>query len=578
MRTLCFCLITTITLSCTPAHESESKLAGIENLMEQRPDSALVLLNDILSKTKVQSIGSHMRALLLHAEARSKCHIPTPPPDSLLPVVDYCRHHGTSIESLKANYLLGCSYRDHGEIPAALKCFHRTADMADTTGTRRELSILSHTYDQIARLYHSHKAPHMELEAEQRAVRFAWKAKDTLTVLNFYEHLEEAYDMLNRPADALSISLEASRLYGEYGHKESSAQALGYAISYYVKHANYRQAALLMQKYESESGLFDGQGNICKGREGYYSTKAAYYLGLSQCDSALYFYQKLLAHSDEPSNVEAAYKGLMLLYNKLGRQDSTAKYALLYCDANDAASMKSAASDIARMQSIYSDHEHYRIAQKRASDAKQYKALLFIPSILLLLLVFLGYRIIMRIKQDHKQKLMAANEKYVQALTAYTKAQQEQEELKDNLHQYRAEKNHEIENLRKIVAQYQEDSEPAAEWDLEQVFLNSPITIHVHQLAAKGRTISDKEWVVLYQAVKSAFPGFIEKIESQERHLTNTEIMICIFMKLRFIPSEIKTLLEMSPQRLTNIRSNINSKLFHQKGSKTVDFNIRHLL
>ena len=47
--------------------------------------------------------------------------------------------------------------------------------------------------------------------------------------------------------------------------------------------------------------------------------------------------------------------------------------------------------------------------------------------------------------------------------------------------------------------------------------------------------------------------------------MTEHERKASMLIRLRFIPSELVVLLGLSKQRVTNIRSNINRKVFHKK-------------
>ena len=48
-------------------------------------------------------------------------------------LADYFDHHGTPNEQMEAHYLLGRTYADRGEAPAALAAYHDAIDRADTT-------------------------------------------------------------------------------------------------------------------------------------------------------------------------------------------------------------------------------------------------------------------------------------------------------------------------------------------------------------------------------------------------------------------------------------------------------------
>jgi len=53
--------------------------------------------------------------------------------------------------------------------------------------------------------------------------------------------------------------------------------------------------------------------------------------------------------------------------------------------------------------------------------------------------------------------------------------------------------------------------------------------------------------------------------------LTESERRVCMLIRLRFVPTEMAALMDVSVQQITNIRSRINSKLFRRKGAQGVD-------
>lgn len=99
---------------------------------------------------------------------------------------------------------------------------------------------------------------------------------------------------------------------------------------------DFKNARRCIERYEAESGYFDKDGNIEKGREIYYYNKAVFYLGVNKADSAYAYLCKLQQAPEQTLNTRiATARGLSLLYDKLGNADSTAKYALLSYELDD---------------------------------------------------------------------------------------------------------------------------------------------------------------------------------------------------------------------------------------------------
>ncbi len=77
--------------------------------------------------------------------------------------------------------------------------------------------------------------------------------------------------------------------------------------------------------------------------------------------------------------------------------------------------------------------------------------------------------------------------------------------------------------------------------------------------------------------VEDVLPGFFSKISSPEYKLTEHEVRVCVLIRLNFIPSEIAVLFNISQQRVTNIRSRINKKLFNAGGATQLDRSLKRL-
>ncbi len=65
-------------------------------------------------------------------------------------LTDYFDRHGTRNEQLRAFYILGRTYADRGEAPAALEAYHDAIDRADTTAADCDYYTLCRVYSQMA--------------------------------------------------------------------------------------------------------------------------------------------------------------------------------------------------------------------------------------------------------------------------------------------------------------------------------------------------------------------------------------------------------------------------------------------
>ncbi|MBO5624982.1 MAG: hypothetical protein J5953_04225 [Prevotella sp.] len=493
-------------------------------------------------------------------------------------VADYYRPFlGRSQRYMRALYMLGCVYRDRGDAPMALHYYQEAVSQADTTDADCDFHTLCRVYGQMAVLFQEQRSPQLELEAERKAYAAAMKAKDTLAAISYYEHTAGPYYFWGMKDSALAIIEHAADLYLRYNRKGNAAAAMGVAADFYVKKGDFKRAKTLMEQYEANSGFFDINGEITPGRESYYYTKGLYYEGIDMVDSALYYYRKILNHTSDIEELEAGYKGLTSIYHKLRVVDSVFKYSELYTQANDSANILHSADEITRTQALYNYNESQRIAAEKSAEANHYKFLLLFSGAVFILFAHLINRYIKKQKRQKSEEMAAINAKYADTLEQYETAQREFDALKQSSEQFLAKKQQDIEQLQEALALYQADKVNPADWGLERSLLEGDIVKELRRLAAHVQTPTDQQWQSLHATVSKHLPDFYSEITKPQHHLTEKEINVCILIKLRFIPTEIATLLDLTKQRVSNMRRSINHKLFREEVAKTLDSNIRGL-
>jgi len=110
----------------------------------------------------------------------------------------YFDSHGTANERLRAHYILGRTYADMGEAPAALNAYLDAADYADTTATDCDYHTLSRVYGQMAGVFYQQNLMERYLNCLNYSIDYAWKAKDTTQAFNEEAHKISAYNRLKQ--------------------------------------------------------------------------------------------------------------------------------------------------------------------------------------------------------------------------------------------------------------------------------------------------------------------------------------------------------------------------------------------
>ncbi|MCC8175208.1 MAG: hypothetical protein LIO91_02085 [Bacteroidales bacterium] len=126
-------------MGCGQRHTSAwSQLDVVDSLMEERPDTALQILQAI----DVASLGGKEergRYSLLHAMALDKCWIDTTDFSVIEPATQWYSNHGTPDERLKMWYYQGRIARNADSLDLAMQCYVHASYYIDHARDPRHL-------------------------------------------------------------------------------------------------------------------------------------------------------------------------------------------------------------------------------------------------------------------------------------------------------------------------------------------------------------------------------------------------------------------------------------------------------
>ena len=563
-------LLVVTAVSCTRTSR-HPQLVAADSLLLSQPDSALVLLRSM----HFTSESDRMYHTLLLADACNKCY-DTLPSDSLLrEVADFYDSHGTPNEQVRAHYLLGCAYRDLGEAPQALDCYHDAIDHADTLAKDCNYRLLMSVYGQMANIFDKQNLPKNELEALRMSGHFALLSKDTLLYIRSMELEVKPYNLLGDTAKVFEITENTKTLYREYGYPYMAIRENGLLCSIYLNRGDLAKAHELLEEFEEGSGLFDGDGNIGEDRQIYYDIKGRYFIKTNQLDSAEYYMRKLLKHGYDAQ----AYRGLITICQQRGKTDSIVKLIHEYEAAADSSSNRLRTEVVGQMSSMYNYHRFEKIAEREERAATRMRRTIFLMlfvSVVIAFLLYWLYRVNKRKRQLETEQLKL---NYVQAKADYGRKEEELRLLMTNNEQLQHIKEQEIEQLRNAIAGYKEK---LLSVNVPEEHTNKSLEIIVRffrQRASGMRNApapSKREWKELIRAFKINMPAE-QLVVCSEGLLATNEQRTCILLLLGFSNNEVATLLETTPQRVSNIKSRINRKLFHDDSASTFQANLKYL-
>ena len=512
--------------------------------------------------------GSKMRRELQRVDSLNSSDALLDTITTMPEVVDYFDLWGTDNERMTAHYLLGCVFRDQNNTPMALRCYRDAVSYADTTANDCDYRRLSRIYGQMADLFNRQRAPRLEIEAGRKAVEYAWKAKDTLSAVIFYYYMGDSYHMLDQMDSVLLINKQSRIWFKRIGYDDLALTTLMIDAEIYLRKKNLKEAKRVLDIFSCNS-----QANRL-----YKKNLANYYLNTEKLDSAEYLYRTLLYSSESENGKETIYQGLLSIFQLSNNADSVAKYAKLYCQANDSASFQHSADELTRTQALYNYEEHERLAAKKTQEANRYRQLIIFLIVILCVAGYASYRYFKRQKQKQREELRKINSTYSTLLSRYHQVNMDLTNSQQNWEVYREEKERELKTLKDRLTDYQVKSTIAERWSTEQAMLQSPIVSQLHHLASQVVVPTRAQWQEFREFAEEHLSTFYQHINRRDIGLTNQEILISILIRLQFIPTEQAALLDVSKQRITNLRSSINQKLFGEKSSKTLEENITRLL
>ena len=507
-------------------------------------------------------------------------------------LTNYFDSHGTANERLRAHYILGRTYADMGEAPAALNAYLDAADCADTTAADCDYRILSRVYGQMADVFYWQNLMEDYIKACEKSIVYAWKDKDTLQALNVEAHIVAAYNRLEQYDKVIaSFDTTYNKLLQTYG-VEYAAKFCILPVNALLERGCLQKAKMYLDIVERESGYFDSLNNIEKGREGYYYYKGRFFMATQQFDSAEYYFRKELRTGLDVTNQSMASRGLSLMFEKTHRPDSAAKYAIYSYEMNDSVYAQMATKEVEQAKASYNYQRNKELAAKERQRAEQEKERarrnLYIIILLVAISSYTFIRLLRRRRirekayQAKEQELEHAlretlilrsqAEQVTQILkdkeSALTQQSEELEELRANetaLQQMIIEREASLERLHDELKKLNRHIQATP--DEEGILGDSPIYQMLHKKTDAGKKLTDEDISQLYTLVREVLPVFYQFITNKKFSLNEAEYNVCVLFRLHVKAFGASVLLDKSPAAITKISKAVMEKLFGESGN-----------
>ena len=571
MKKLTYIFLSLLVLAGCTGTSRQPQLVAMDSLLLSRPDSALTLLRGMSFTDK----ADRMYHYLLLADACNKCYDTLPSDTILQEVADYYDRHGTPNEQVRAHYLLGCAYRDMGEAPHALDCYQTAISRADTTSFDCNYRLLMSVYGQMAELFYKQNLPQDYLEAINMCGHFYLQNHDTISYIKCLELQAKAYNQMGNSNQALNIIRNTQQLYRKHGYPFMAVRENSVIIYSCIQNGELTEAQQLMREYELESRLFDNEGNIANGREGYYYIKGSYFLKTHQLDSAEHYMRKLLKSGNEVD----AYRGLSAVYEERKSTDSIIKYARLYEDAVDSQSVRTRTEAIHQMASMYNYQRYQQIAEHEARVAEKAKVRGIAIFFVCLLIISIGILSYLKYKRKKQTEIQQLNDSYIHALLKYNNLSVEHERLRQEDNQLINDKQLEVEELRTVINNYQSKLQRDNIGSQLAAFKECKIVSYFRsktKITIRTTPPAESDWIQLIKQFSQDVPSAFIALGT-DTVLTPNELRLCILMLIGFKNADITILFNSSVQSISNIKARANYKLFGDNSASGLEKNLMRI-
>lgn len=585
LRLFLLCAVLAV-VACSERREYREALSRAEAAMADHPDSALLIL-DSLGQHE-QEFGRHFRMqyLLHHLNAQNKTNVKFTSDSLAKELVDHFDSHGTTNERVLAHYLLGRAYSDMGEAPRAISSYQDAIAVADTTAVDFDFYALECVYSQMATVFHRQLLLTNEIEARKKASHFAFCANKLKWAIYNQAMSAGAYILLNKKDSAELVLKSAIERYQEYGYVQ---QALRYSRSlihlYTESPQRLKEAKALMDEFEAKFDLFDEHHELPPSQRQYYDYKGKYFEGVHQLDSAEYYYRKIYFKGMPFVAQDPMYRGLLSVFSKRHQTDSIAKYAQLYCMANDSSIALKDRDIVAQMAANYNYNRSQKEAEQEREKAQEVFVLLgiIILVVIVLLIIILAISWLYRKNQKEKQKRISMLEESLSSARLQRSAVQEElRRLKEKDYEGMiAEKERQEAELTQAIERLQAENDRFKQrQDHLETFLESSIAqLFIKKANGKAeRPIpSEAEWKLLMSQFSKDIPVTFKSF-GEGKSLSPLEQRICVLLILDIPEKAISIMTDSVGSTISNAKARANEKLYGKKDAPSLKNNLIHSL
>ena len=383
--------------SCTKHSEHWETLAQVESYIEERPDSALVVLQGIDNEEFANDEERAKHALLL-SMALDKNFIDKTDFEVLQPAIDYYEDNGTATDKLRTYFYQGRIYQNAGKDALAMECFVKAiADGDESEDTLTKANI----YFAKGKIYYSLYEWNNAIGAFKTAASYYKQTKRYYSYVDCLILVINCYTLNNNLSDAFPY-IEECKQYKETMGSPSLSNFYASYIIYLGDGGTDDEIQDAINEYLDTIP----EENID------WLTLANAYIELGQYEEALQAIEQYRNGTDK--SLEKKYKGLKSeIYEKLGRYEESLRAYKEYMVVSDSTTWAIMQQDTKFVE----ERHNLEMAKAQETDAKNKRTIAIMACVIALigsLLVIMIIRRRLQITRAKNRELEVEKQRYEQ--------------------------------------------------------------------------------------------------------------------------------------------------------------------
>ncbi len=574
-KALPFLLLCTTFFSCRDGGRTESLLRTADSLMEEHPDSALSILRR--DSLEICRSGKDYRLwyALSRTEADDKCYILHVSDSTIRAAANYYNSHGSDLQRVRANYLLGRVYCDMHLYGHALTSFNKAITVeSENDSTINRYKARSATW---AGYVYEVKGLHKDaLRYNKLAYGYAKQACAQVTEVYSLRDIGRSYSYLKQNNTAIPYYRQAAK----------KAKAIGDANLYNIVMKElagiYIEEGQLDDAYSALNTPF--LATTDKDISSHYYVWAYYFEQTGQLDSAVAYNKCGMSYSNNTEKRDACLDIIRIL-NKQGKRDEAMEYYdkySVYSDSVTASELNETSDMLSQVEkNIDIERKNTVLAETKTNLTILLSVIIFTVIVVSLILIKHYSNVKKRIREQQER----ANNYLSQLQETGMQKMKRNEERIAQLETELSVSNEKLTEIRKSLMR--NEAEMLAKQNEHMLFkekhrelLIADLTdTDVYKLYHTPNAVpSSADYHRLVEALNKAYNNFTKRLKEFYPDINDNEVWICCMVKAGLSSKEICNISPYSYSSLGMAKSRLYFKMFQKKGgAKDLDHFIKEL-